>query len=343
MSDNTYEKVKDYYGKVLETKNDLKTTACCSSTAYPEHVKDIVSQIPGEVLEKCYGCGIPIPTALEGLSVLDLGCGAGRDAFILSKLVGATGKVIGVDMTEEQLATARKYQPEVAKEFGFDNIEFVQGYMENLEAAGIENDCIDLVISNCVFNLSPEKEQLYKEIFRVLKPGGELYFSDVFVDRRLPKEHQTDAVLLGECLGGAMYIQDFRRVLRKLGVEDYREVGQSPISITNAAVKEKTGEAQFSSITIRAFKLDLEDQCEDYGQAAVYNGGIPGSEHSFELDDHHLFEKGRLMSVCSNTAAMVKDTRFGKYFTIYGEGKTHYGLFPCGPIELSSGIDSSCC
>jgi len=346
-SSQTLSSVRDYYGKVLKTKNDLKTTACCSSDSYSSEIKAILELIHPEVIEKSYGCGIPIPSLLEGCTVLDMGSGAGRDAFILSRLVGPSGKVIGVDMTPEQIAVAKEHQEYHAAAFGLEhtNITFEQGLMEDLAEIGIEDNSIDVVISNCVFNLSPTKLRLFSEIFRVLKPGGELYFSDVFVDRRLTEEMQTDPILLGECLGGAIYFEDFRRMLRNIGIEDFRKVSSTPIEITDESIQQKVGHARFSSITIRAFKLLLEDQCEDYGQAVIYRGTIPGHPHSFELDDHHLFETGRTISVCSNSAAMLQETRFAKHFDVVGDGKHHYGLFPCGPLPSneSDAGSVSCC
>ena len=109
MAHDIQASVKDYYGKVLASKNDLKTSACCSTEALPARHKEILSKIDDEVLARFYGCGSPIPTSLEGTVVLDLGCGTGRDVFLAAALVGERGKVIGVDMTEEQLEVARRY------------------------------------------------------------------------------------------------------------------------------------------------------------------------------------------------------------------------------------------
>ncbi|MDH5682360.1 MAG: methyltransferase domain-containing protein, partial [Spirochaetota bacterium] len=212
------DKVKDYYGKVLSSNRDLKTDACCSTEAFPRHIQKILSQIENEVLDKFYGCGSPIPPAIEGRVVLDLGCGSGRDVFILSKLVGESGQVIGVDMTEEQLSVASRHIPSMTERFSFSrpNILLKHGYIEDLAAMDIQDNSVDVVVSNCVINLSPMKSEVLSEIFRVLKPGGELYFSDIFSDRRIPVEYHDDPVLHGECLSGAMYIEDFRRLLRDL-------------------------------------------------------------------------------------------------------------------------------
>jgi ubiquinone/menaquinone biosynthesis C-methylase UbiE len=327
------EQVKEYYGEILKSSDDLQTNACCTDETIPTHVKEILKQVEDEVMARFYGCGSPIPDALEGCTVLDLGCGTGRDSFVLSKLVGETGEVIGVDMTDEQLNVARQYQDAQAKTFGFSkpNTRFLKGYIEDLQSIDIPDNSVDLIVSNCVINLSPRKEDVFREIFRVLKPGGELYFSDIFADRRIPDALRSDPVLHGECLAGAMYTHDFRRLLRKLGCMDYRVVTQRRITIDNHEIEARIGMVNFQSITIRAFKLDLEDICEDYGQVATYKGTIPFAPHSFALDDHHLFETHRPMRVCSNTAAMLQDTRFAPHFDIIGDLNTHFGEFDCSP------------
>lgn len=339
----TLETVQQYYGKILKTNADLKTNACCTADAMPAHLKPILSQIHPEVLEKFYGCGSPIPAVLEGKTVLDLGCGTGRDTFLLSKLVGPEGKVIGIDMTAEQLAVAKKHIDYHAKVFDYckSNVEFLNGYIEDLEELGIKTGSIDVVVSNCVINLSPEKRLVFSEIFRVLKPGGELYFSDIFSDRRIPKSLTEDPTLVGECLGGALYTEDFRRLMMDVGCPDHRVVTQRKLTIENPALEHQLGAISFYSVTVRAFKLKLEDRCEDYGQVAYYLGTIPQYPQTFPLDDHHLFEKGRPVLVCSNTAAMLKQTRYAPHFRVEGNLSTHYGLFDCSSDEPPS--NQGCC
>ncbi|MEX2604668.1 MAG: methyltransferase domain-containing protein [Gracilimonas sp.] len=344
-----FNEVKEYYGKALQNKNDLKTSACCTTESLPNYQKEILNQIEDEILTRFYGCGSPIPLALKGKTVIDLGCGTGRDAFLVSKLVGPEGYVIGIDMTEEQLEVAKRNTDKQMACFGFDepNVSFRTGYIEDLATAGIQDNSIDVVISNCVINLSPDKKQVFSEIFRVLKPGGELYFSDVYADRRIPDALENDPVLYGECLSGAMYIEDFRRLLRDFGCPDYRVVSQSQISLDNPEIEEKAGMINFYSMTIRAFKLEsLEDICEDYGQVATYEGSIPHAPHHFVLDDHHTFETGKPMLVCGNTAAMLDETRYSDHFKITGDRSVHYGFFDCGDSISNAGeenIGESCC
>jgi len=337
--------VQDYYGRVLETNRDLKTGACCSTDDLPAAQREILAQIHPEVLDKFYGCGSPIPPALEGRTVLDLGCGSGRDCYVLSKLVGPTGRVIGVDMTPEQLDVARRHADYHAERFGHaaSNVEFRHGFIEDLRAAGVEDASVDVVVSNCVVNLSPDKRRVFAEVLRVLKPGGELYFADVFADRRVPAGLAADPVLLGECLGGALYTEDFRRMLGALGVADHRVVTSRRLDLRDPEVEAKVGMIAFSSLTVRAFKLALEDRCEDYGQVARYRGTIPGAPHAFALDDHHLFRTGMPVLVCGNTAAMLGETRLASHFEISGDRSTHYGLFDCAPAPRAGAAAADAC
>ena len=334
--------VQDYYGKTLQSSSDLQSN-CCTASEPADHIKKIIGEIEDEVLDRFYGCGSPIPESLEGLTVLDLGCGTGRDCYILSKLVGENGRVIGVDMTDEQLDVARRNQDKMAENFGYEksNVEFIKAIIEDLSA--IVDASVDLVISNCVINLSTHKEKVFSEIFRVLKPGGELYFSDVYSDRRIPQHLRDDTVFYGECLGGALYYEDFRRMMMDIGCLDHRIVSKSVIDLNNKEIEEKAGNIVFYTITVRAFKLDsLEDECEDYGQVAIYKGDITHAENTFILDDHHQFEAGRPMLVCGNTAAMLEETRFATHFQIIGDRSTHFGIFDCSnDVETEAG--GSCC
>mmetsp|Transcript_15504 Transcript_15504/g.25655 ORF Transcript_15504/g.25655 Transcript_15504/m.25655 type:complete len:376 (+) Transcript_15504:102-1229(+) len=322
------EDVSDYYKK-LNSSKDLKTNACCTGELIPAAYKKILSQIADEVVTKFYGCGSPIPPAIKGCSVLDLGSGTGRDVFLASALVGEEGHVIGVDMTDEQLEIANKYIDYHTGKFHLSkpNVEFRKGFIEDLKSANIPDSSVDVVISNCVINLSVNKEATFREIHRVLKEGGELYFSDVYADRRVPKELQADKELFGECLSGALYIEDFRRILEKVGFEDYRITAKSPISIENPEVEKRVKGIRFVSVTVRAFKLSsLEDRWEDYGQEATYHGTMPESPSAFTLDEVHIFRTGFPTRVSGNTADILSKTRYASHFTVTARGN-HLGAF----------------
>ncbi len=345
------EYVKKYYGNELNGMQDLKTSACtCSDEILHPEIKEIESLIDNEILTKFYGCGSPIPPALAGCTVLDLGCGTGRDVYIASRLAGPEGFVIGVDITDEQLEIAKKHLGPQMEKFGYSksNVEFRKGFIENLKDIGIEDNSIDIVMSNCVINLCHDKRKVFSEIFRVLKPGGELLFSDVFAGRRVPADIADDPLLHSECLGGAMYIEDFRRTMRDIGCPDYRVTARHRIKIGNPEIEIKAGMVDFYSMTVRAFKLNsLEDICEDYGQVAVYRGTVPGYPHTFELDDHHRFILGKPMLVCGNTASMLQETRFSEHFKVTGDRSVHFGPFDCAPAheKLGSTDESggACC
>lgn len=130
----------------------------------------------------------------------------------------------------------------------------------------------------------------------MLKPGGELYFSDVFADRRIPSGLTHDPVRMGECLGGALYTEDFRRLLAELGCLDVRVCKAARIDLHNPELERKAGGIEFYSMTMRAFNLDLEGRCEDYGQVASYLGTLPDHPHAFDLDDHHHSSTASLCS-----------------------------------------------
>ncbi len=324
--------VKDYYGQQLQGSDDLKTSACCDITDTPAWLKPLLANIHPEVQARYYGCGLVCPPLLEGCRVLDLGCGSGRDVYLLSQLVGHSGEVIGVDMTTEQLAVAEQFRSHHAEAIGFDNVKFVQGYIERLDELGLQAGSFDVIISNCVINLSPDKDAVLRDVQRLLKPGGEFYFSDVYADRRVPEAVRNDPVLYGECLGGALYWNDFIQLAKRHGFSDPRLVTDRPLQITDPELAPRLGSLSFYSATYRLFNLqELESDCEDYGQAVVYRGSIPQHSSRFVLDKHHDIETGRVFPVCGNTWRMLHDSRFSPHFDFIGDFKHHYGLFAgCG-------------
>lgn len=346
-----HELVQDYYGRQLQHTGDLKTSACCDASALPGWLKPLLARIHPEVLARYYGCGLVCPPLLEGCRVLDLGCGSGRDVYALAQLAGAGGEVIGVDMTKEQLAVAERHRAFHADAFGFDNVRFIHGYIEQLDELGLERESFDVIVSNCVVNLSPDKDAVLAGVQRLLKPGGEFYFSDIYTDRRVPDAVRNDPVLYGECLGGALYWNDFLRLAQRHGFADPRLVEDRPLAITDPALAARTGNVRFFSATYRLFKLDgLESACEDYGQAVIYRGTLPEYPQGFKLDKHHDIETGRVFPVCGNTWRMLHDTRFKAHFEFVGDFSRHFGLFTgCGgglPFDTAtapSGQTGSCC
>jgi len=329
-----YDIVKDYYGKQLQSSADLKTSACCDAFSVPGWLKPLLANIHDDVLSRYYGCGLVCPAELKGKRILDLGCGSGRDVYALAQLVGETGLVVGVDMTDEQLEVARKHEEYHRNKFGFkaSNVRFVQGYIEQLDALDLPEGGFDIVVSNCVLNLSADKDAVLRGVFRLLAPGGEFYFSDVYADRRLNPEVAKDPVLYGECLGGALYWYDFLRHAQRNGFIDPRLVEDKPLEITDERLSALVGQTRFYSATYRLFKLDgLETACEDYGQAVIYKGSIEHAPHAFTLDKHHHIETGKVFPVCGNTWRMLKDTRFEPHFEFIGDFNRHYGIFEgCG-------------
>jgi ubiquinone/menaquinone biosynthesis C-methylase UbiE len=315
--------VSEFYGKEVQKTEDLIYSACCVT----DYDLALLGPITEEVKSRRYGCGSPIPPELEGRTVLDLGCGAGIDCFIAAQLVGPTGKSIGVDMTQEQLDIARRNVAPIMANLGFErsNVEFLHGKIEEIPVA---SGSVDVVISNCVINLSENKEQVFKEIWRVLKPGGEFYIADIVADRRVPGHLKDDKRLYSECLTGAAYMGDLTRLMRRAGFEDVR-------MLKERALAEVIEGIHFASVILRGFKVELEDQCEDYGQVAVYLGTVPGKAAEFELDQGHKFEAGKAMRVCKNTADMLKQSRYAKHFVVSAE-IFHMGLFDCSPPKAEA-------
>ena len=326
--------VREYYGATLSSSADLRTNACCDASSVPEPLRPLLARIHPEVLSRYYGCGLVVPPLLEGLRVLDLGCGSGRDVYLLAQLVGAGGEVVGVDMTPEQLEVARQHQLHHAELFGFANVRFVEGRIEELDQLPLEPGSFDLVISNCVVNLSTDKLAVLNGVRRLLKHGGEFFFADVYADRRVPEVLRQDPVLYGECLSGALYWNDFLRLARQAGFADPRLVSDRPLQVTDAELSARTGAIRFFSATYRLFQIpELEDACEDHGQAVIYRGTIAEHQHALPFDKHHWIEAGKVFPMCGNTFRMLSESRLAPHFNFIGDFGRHYGLFEgCGSV-----------
>ncbi len=226
---NIKQLVKEGYGKIAQQKSSCcPTSSCCGNANLAKNISKTVGYSDEEMntvpdgANLGLGCGNPVAIASlkEGDVVLDLGSGAGFDAFLASPRVGKTGKVIGVDMTPEMLEKARIN----AEKGGYDNVEFRSGEIEKLP---VEDSSIDVIISNCVINLSPDKESVFKESFRVLKPGGRLMVSDLVLVKELPDGIKDSVEAYVGCFAGAIMKDEYLSFIKKAGFRDVKIISQS--------------------------------------------------------------------------------------------------------------------
>lgn len=227
------EKVRERYARVAVEGTSCCSTqnSCCGGGSVQEisqllgYSQEELSQVP-EGANLGLGCGNPVALAAlqEGQTVMDLGSGAGFDCFLAARKVGAKGKVIGVDMTPEMVQKAR----ENAKAGGFENVEFRLGEIEHLPAP---DNSVDVIISNCVINLAPDKAQVFREAFRVLKPGGKLLVSDIVLEGELPEAIRNSVAAYIGCVAGAMQKEDYLKAMEKAGFQDVRVVEQTGFSL----------------------------------------------------------------------------------------------------------------
>jgi arsenite methyltransferase len=344
-----HENVQAYYGETLQSSADLQTNACCTPDAMPGHVKQVLAKLHDEVLSRYYGCGLIAPPDLAGMHILDLGCGAGRDVYALSALVGASGRVVGVDMTPAQLDVARAHRDFHAKAFGHahSNVEFQHGYIETLAALDLQPGSFDIIVSNCVINLATDKQAVLHGAYDLLKPGGEMYFSDVYADRRVPAALAEDEVLYGECLSGALYWNDFLTFARDAGFADPRLVTSRALAVQNPELEARLSPLKFVSATYRLFRLEgLEAGHEDYGQSVIYKGTVAHAPDVIEIDADHAFATGRAVAVSGNSWRMLQQSRFARHFAFIGDFDTHMGAFSAGaggsPFRAAS-LGGGCC
>jgi len=208
----THEAVRGHYAE--RARN---SSSCCGSKSNALYDEQLISEIPTDISNFTLGCGDPITLAAlrPGETVLDLGSGGGLDCFLAARQVGAQGRVIGVDMTPEMLARARAN----AQRVNATNVEFREGYLENMP---VEDSSVDVVISNCVINLSPDKPQVFREMCRALKPGGRVAVSDIVTNGPLPELVQKSMEAWGACVAGALDVKDYERGLREAGFTDVR-------------------------------------------------------------------------------------------------------------------------
>ena len=308
---------------------------CCPVDYNAEYLK----VIPNEVVERDYGCGDPSKYLREGETVLDLGSGTGKICFIAAQVVGPTGKVIGVDMTEEMLDVARRNAPIVAERIGYANVEFRKGRIQDLalnidlldaelkrrpindvssflaadELAQelrvknplVASDSVDVVVSNCVLNLveAGAKRQLFEEIFRVLKIGGRAVISDIVSDEEVPEQLQNDPELWSGCISGALTEEGFVNAFTAAGFYGVQILkrDQQPWQTVEGV--------EFRSVTIEAFK-GKQGPCVERNQAVIYKG--PFKE--VLDDDNHRMERGKRYAVCDKTYNIYRKAPYSDSF-----------------------------
>jgi len=243
------EVVKDRYGKIARGE----ATGCCPTCGSTPLAQCLVVGYSPEDLalvpeQAILGVGCGNPAALaelrEGETVLDLGSGAGIDAFLAARKVGEGGRVIGVDLTADMVARGRQ----LAREHGYENVEFRQGDIEQLPVA---SESIDVILSNCVINLTRDKLASFREAYRVLKPGGRLLIADLVTEGELPPEVRANAAAWAECLTGAMPRKDYLETIRRAGFSHVEVIGQSPYETPDM---EERLRGKLISVKVRAFK-----------------------------------------------------------------------------------------
>jgi arsenite methyltransferase len=308
---------------------------CCPIDYDPQYLKII----PAEVIERDYGCGDPSRYLRPGETVLDLGSGTGKICFIAAQVVGAAGRVIGVDMTDEMLEVARRNAPVVAERIGYANVEFRKGRIQDLaldleqldaslqkqpinDAASflaaddlaeelrvkhplVASDSIDVVVSNCVLNLveSKAKRQLFEEIFRVLRKGGRAVISDIVCDEDVPEHLQNDGELWAGCISGALTEEGFLEAFGAAGFYGIRILkrDQNPWRTVEGI--------EFRSVTIEAFK-GKQGACFERNHAVIYKGPF----REVLDDDNHRMERGRRYAVCDKTYHLYQKAPYADFF-----------------------------
>jgi len=332
MSHQTETIVRERYAAGAKERADQ---LCCPVNYEPAYL----SVIPQEVIERDYGCGDPSPYLREGETIVDLGSGTGKICFIAAQIVGPSGKVIGVDMTDEMLEVARRNAPIVAERIGYANVEFCKGRIQDLaldlelldrelkrspitDAASflaadelseelrvkhplVGSDSIDVVVSNCVLNLvePKSKRQLFDEIFRVLKKGGRAVICDIVSDEEVPERLQNDPELWSGCISGALTEGGFLAAFENAGFYGIR-------ILKRATQPWRTVQGiEFRSVTIEAFK-GKQGECFERNQAVIYRG--PFKE--VLDDDSHRMERGRRYAVCDKTYNLYKKPPYREFF-----------------------------
>ena len=298
MPDETItQQVSERYARAVTTGEQM-----CCPTGY--NFDDLRSFVPEEVLRVSYGCGTPagLATVKPGETVLDIGSGGGIDCFDASRRVGPTGRVIGVDMTDEMLAMARRNAPIVTANLGYpaSNVEFRKGHAENLP---IEDGTVDLIISNCVINLAPDKTKVFREMFRAIRPGGRFTISDIVADQPVPQYLIHDTQKWGDCLSGALPAWEYLGGLVRAGFLGVHQMKFSPWSVIDGI--------HFLSLTLTGYKLPDTADPEEVRFATLVG---PFSRAVDELGQ--TYRRGKPEPVSARTAQLLKTPPFERLFLL---------------------------
>jgi len=310
-------RVREYYGDAAEIP---KPELCCR-LAYSA---DLLSHIPREVIDRFYGCGSPVGLAqpASGETMVDLGCGAGIDVFLAARLVGPSGRAIGIDMTDRMLAVASENRPKVAAALGYDVVDFREGFLEKVP---VESASVDLVTSNCVINLSPDKPAVFAEAHRILKESGRVVLSDIVSETRVPARLKTNPQLWGECIVGALTQDEFLAELERAGF-----YGLQLLSKTFWRTVEGM---PFYSATVRGYKRSPTAT----GQTAEHRAIYLGPAKAFVDDDGALFPRNEPRPVSAEVAARLSREPYRGSFQVIAPG-ANAAAACCSPDP-----DKSCC
>jgi len=287
--------VSERYARAAMTGEQM-----CCPTGY--NLDDLTRFIPEEVLNISYGCGTPagLDTVRLGETVLDIGSGGGIDCFEAARRVGPSGRVIGVDMTDAMLEIARRNAPVVAHNLGYtsSNVEFRKGHAAAMPVA---DNSIDLIISNCVINLAPDKQAVFREMFRILKPGGRFTISDIVADRAVPNYLIHDTVKWGDCLSGALQASAYMGEMVEAGFLGLHQIKHRPWQVIDGI--------HFLSLTFTGYKLQMEPTSGEAGFAT-----LRGPFRRVVDERRHHYEQGRPEPIDGEAARLLQAPPFHDLF-----------------------------